>query len=82
NVPPMMMDAIKNAIKKAVKIVIVSRCYGGRVLDTYGYLGGGKDLLNSGCILGGNLSGPKARLLLMIGLSNNLDDDAIRDIFK
>ncbi len=82
NVPPMMMDAIKNAIKKAVIIVIVSRCYGGRVLDTYGYLGGGKDLLNSGCILGGNLSGPKARLLLMIGLSNNLDDDAIRDIFK
>lgn len=82
NVPPMMMDSIKNAIHKGVKIVIVSRCYGGRVLDTYGYIGGGKDLKRSGCILGGNLSGPKARLLLMIGLSNNLDDVALKALFN
>lgn len=82
NVPPMMVDSIKNAIRKGVKIVIVSRCYGGRVLDTYGYIGGGKDLKRAGCILGGNLSGPKARLLLMIGLSNNLDDVALNALFN
>jgi len=72
NVPTLMMDSIKNARNKGVEIIIVSRCYGGRVLDTYGYIGGGKDLVKNGCILGGNLSGPKARILLMIGLKNGM----------
>ncbi|MFU8786262.1 MAG: asparaginase, partial [Candidatus Izemoplasmataceae bacterium] len=53
----------------------------GRVLDTYGYIGGGKDLKNSGCILGGSLSGPKARILLMIALENNLSDKALKELF-
>lgn len=82
NVPTMMMDAIKNARRKGLEIVIVSRCYGGRVLDTYGYIGGGKDLVKNGCILGGNLSGPKARILLMIGLNNQLDHDQLIALFQ
>lgn len=81
NVPPMMMDSIKTAINQGVKVVIVSRCYGGRVLDTYGYIGGGKDLKKAGCILGGNLSGPKARILLMIALENKLSDEALKKLF-
>lgn len=82
NLPPTMMDAIRSAVRAGVIIVIVSRCYSGRVLDTYGYLGGGKDLIRSGCILGGHLSGPKARLLLMIALENGLDKQAITSLFK
>jgi len=82
NVPTMMMDAIKNARRKGLEIVIVSRCYGGRVLDTYGYIGGGKDLVKNGCILGGNLSGPKARILLMIGLNNQLSHDQLIMLFQ
>ncbi len=82
NLPPLMIESIKNAISNDVAIVIVSRCYGGRVLDTYGYLGGGKDLVNAGCILGGNLNGQKARILLMIGLENGLRHDSLIQLFS
>ncbi len=82
NLPPLMIESIKNAVRHNVAIVIVSRCYGGRVLDTYGYLGGGKDLVNSGCILGGNLNGQKARILLMIGLENGLSHDSLIQLFS
>ncbi len=81
NVPSVMMDAIRDARRKGVEIVIVSRCIGGRVLDSYGYIGGGKDLVNAGCILGGNLSGPKARLLLMTAMENGLKHEDLIDIF-
>lgn len=82
NLPPIMMPAIDKAIKNGVHIVIVSRCYSGRVLDTYAYEGGGRDLTNRGCILGGNFNGQKARILLMLAISNNLDHDAIAQLFK
>lgn len=36
NIPPTMIDGIKNAIEKNIPIVMVSRCPTGRVLDTYG----------------------------------------------
>ncbi len=81
NVPAPMMDAIKNARRKGVEIIIVSRCIGGRVLDTYGYLGGGKDLVRQGCMMGGNLSGPKARLLLMVALENGIQREEIERLF-
>lgn len=82
NIPAVMMDAIRNARRKGVEVVIVSRCYGGRVLDTYGYLGGGKDLVKSGCILGGNLNGLKARILLMSAISNGLSHEEIKVLFS
>ena len=82
NLPPIMMPAIDKAIANGVHIVIVSRCYSGRVLDTYAYEGGGRDLTNRGCILGGNFNGQKARILLMLAISNNLDHDAITKLFK
>lgn len=81
NVPPAMTNAISNAIKKGIIIVLVSRCYSGRVLDTYAYPGGGKDLTNRGCILGGSFNGQKARLLLMLALSNNYDYKKIKELF-
>jgi len=82
NLPPIMMPAIDKAIANGVHIVIVSRCYSGRVLDTYAYEGGGRDLTNRRCILGGNFNGQKARILLMLAISNNLDHDAITKLFK
>jgi L-asparaginase len=82
NVPPMMLDSIDNAISKGIHIVIVSRCYSGRVLDTYAYVGGGKDLTNKGCILGGNFNGQKARILLMLAISNDYSHKQIVDLYK
>jgi L-asparaginase len=81
NLPPQMMDAIDTALHVGIFIVIVSRCYGGRVLDTYGYLGGGLDLTRRGCILGGNFNGQKARILLMLAISNQYDYDDIKRLY-
>ncbi|KFZ26828.1 MAG: putative L-asparaginase [Candidatus Izimaplasma bacterium HR2] len=82
NVPPMMLDSINKAIEKGIHVVLVSRCYSGRVLDTYAYVGGGKDLTNRGCILGGNFNGQKARILLMLAISNNYSHKKIANLFK
>ncbi len=82
NVPPTMIEPIKKAISLGIEIVIVSRCYSGRVLDTYAYSGGGRDLTNSGCILGGNYNGQKARILLMLALCNNYSHEQIINLFK
>ncbi len=82
NLPPMMIPSIQNAIDKGIVIVISSRCYSGRVLDTYAYKGGGKDLTKRGCILGGSFNGQKARILLMLGLANNLSKPEIKKLYE
>jgi len=82
NVPSDMMDGIKKAREHGLEIVITSRALSGRVLDTYGYIGGGKDLVKAGCILGGTLSGPKARILLMLAVESKLDHQGIQALFQ
>ncbi|MEJ8555296.1 asparaginase [Tepidibacter sp. Z1-5] len=82
NIPPTMLDGIRYAKEKNIPIVIVSRCHSGRVLDTYGYEGSGRDLVELGCILGGNLPGQKARIKLMLALGKTNAINEIRDIFE
>ncbi len=82
NIPPNMINGVKNAIEKDIPIVIVSRCPMGRVLDSYGYEGGGKMLRNLGTILGGDLNGQKARIKLMLALSITNDINELRKIFE
>ena len=65
NLPPNLIPSIREAIKKNIVIVLVSRVYTGRVLPEYGYAGGSKDLITYGVLLGGDLRGPKARIKLM-----------------
>ncbi|MFW6016277.1 MAG: asparaginase [bacterium] len=82
NVPPFMVEGIKEAIEKGIPVVIVSRCPRGRVLDSYGYEGGGRQLREMGVILGENLSGQKARikLMLILGKTNNYKE--VRALFE
>lgn len=82
NVPPKMVAGIDRAIVKGIPVVVVSRCLRGRVLDSYGYLGGGSDLRKRGIILGDNLSGQKARIKLMLLLDVTRDMTAIRKRFE
>lgn len=82
NVPPMMLEGIETALKHDVPVIVCSRCPSGRVLDTYGYVGGGKHLTNLGCILAPTLNGQKARILLMIALSVSRDLGFLRAIFE
>ena len=69
NITPKMVPGVQRAVKENIPVVIVSRCYEGRVYGTYGYLGGGKNLRNIGVIFGDSLPGQKARIKLMVGLS-------------
>lgn len=82
NVPPLMMSGIRNAIENNITVAMVSRCFTGRVLDTYGYDGGGRTLRDAGVLFGGNLPGQKARikLMLILGLTQNLND--IKELFE
>ena len=82
NVPPSMIDGIEYAINHRVAVVMVSRCPTGRVLDTYGYTGGGRTLRNMGVILGGDLPGQKARIKLMLALSVTTDIEKLKEIIE
>ena len=64
NVPPAALPGIRRAVEKGIPVVITTRTIAGRVLDVYGYEGGAKTVLEAGGILGGETSGPKARLSL------------------
>lgn len=82
NVPPKMFEGIKRSIDRKIPVVIVSRCPTGRVLDSYGYPGGGKNLRIIGAIFGDNMPGQKARIKLMLILSITNDLKTIRELFE
>ncbi|WP_032121799.1 asparaginase [Clostridium amazonitimonense] len=82
NIPPLMVEGIRLAINKGVAVVVVSRCFEGRVFDSYGYHGGGKELRNLGVIFGDNLPGQKARIKLLVTLSHTNDINKVRATFE
>ena len=79
NVPPAVLPGIRRAVEKGIPVVITTRTIAGRVLDVYGYEGGAKTVLEAGGILGGETSGPKARLKLMLalGVASGRDELAV-----
>jgi L-asparaginase len=81
NVPPTMVPGIENAIKHNIPILITSRCPKGRVLDSYGYEGGGHHLKTLGAIFTQNLNSQKARIRLMLALGLTTNIDEIRKYF-
>ena len=82
NVPPLAVPGIREALKASIPVVITSRCGAGSVAPLYGYDGGGAQLLSIGCVLGGDLVGQKARILLMAALSAGVSDLALRALFE
>ncbi|PID29343.1 MAG: L-asparaginase [Candidatus Cloacimonadota bacterium] len=82
NVPPVIQDAIYDAIKEGIVVVITSRVPNGRVKGVYGYPGGGKSLEKIGAIMGGDLNSEKARLKLMVLMGMGMDRDSIRSCFE
>ena len=85
NLPPGMIEGIRRATEKGVAVVLTTRTPGGRVLDVYGYPGSVTDARRAGIAMGGEISAAKARLKLMIVLSEHpelaRDRDALERIF-
>ena len=83
NVNEATFKAIEYALSNKVQVVISSSVPNGSVEPVYGDEGGGKTLQKSGCILAGNLKGPKARLLLMLALAYyGNDKDKLAEMFS
>jgi L-asparaginase len=82
NVTVPALAAIERAIKQGIPVVIASRCPRGRVLDTYAYDGGGRQLTRLGVILGGLLPSHKARIKLMLALGAGWNYEQIRASFE
>lgn len=81
NVPPQMVPGITRAISLNIPVLITSRCPKGRVLDSYGYEGGGHHLKQLGVIFTENLSSQKARIRLMFALGITSSIDHIKTFF-
>lgn len=71
NVPPPMVPGIHDAVQKGVAVVLTTRTPGGRVLDVYAYPGSVTDTRKNGIAMGGEISAAKARLKLMVVLSEH-----------
>jgi L-asparaginase len=81
NVPPAVMPAIPRALAAGLPVVLVSRCLRGRVSDSYGYEGGGKQLRQLGVIFADFLNGQKARIKLSLALSLTGNPAEIQALF-
>jgi L-asparaginase len=81
NVPPGLVPALEKAVAGNMPVVLTTRCPEGGVWPMYAYPGGGADLEKKGIILGGRLSGPKARIKLMVALGATARMKEIRRYF-
>ncbi len=82
NIPPSALEGIQQLVSLTIPIVLVSRSFNGIVSPTYAYDGGGYQLAQQGFIFSNGLNGPKARLKLLVALSNNLDKAEIKSYFE
>ncbi|HDB1166622.1 asparaginase [Staphylococcus aureus] len=82
NIPPSALEGIQQLVSLNIPIVLVSRSFNGIVSSTYAYDGGGYQLAQQGFIFSNGLNGPKARLKLLVALSNNLDKAEIKSYFE
>lgn len=78
NLPPQTIPAVQHLLDQHIPIVLVSRCYNGVAQDIYDYEGGGIELTKMGLILCQGLNGQKARIKLLVGLSNGLTGADLR----
>lgn len=72
-VPPTYMEAVEEAIKNNIKIVLTTSSEEGFTHTTYEYEGSAYDLYRKGVVLGGDLHSKKARMKLIVLLSSGYD---------
>ncbi len=81
NVPPGVVNGISRAREMEIPVVITSRCLSGPVRPYYAYEGAGRELEKLGCIFAPYLTGPKARIKLMVALAAGMDKEQIRGLW-
>lgn len=81
NVPPAVMEGIRYVRSKGIPVVLASRVHAGRVVPIYSYLGSAGSMKNFGLLYAGELTGQKARLKLMLGLTQVQNNDELKRYF-
>lgn len=82
NLPPTCLEGLDKCLDKAIPVVLVSRSFNGIVGPIYAYEGGGATLAEKGVVFSNGLNGPKARLKLLVGLSNQLNAKQLKTYFE
>jgi L-asparaginase len=76
-------QAVSRASAAGVPVIVTSRCPVGRVEPIYGSGGGGgRDLQDAGAIFAGDLKGSKARILLIVALSDQSSKNRLPELFR
>ncbi len=76
NMNTAMFEAVKYALSKNVPVVVSTRVHNGRVLPSYGFVGGGKTTSDAGAVMADDLKPAKARILLMLMLQAGVSSQA------
>jgi L-asparaginase len=79
NVP--LYEAIGEATRKGIPVVITSSVGTGRVQPWYAWKGGGKSLQELGAVFADDLTPNKARILLMLALQTTSDPKELQRMF-
>jgi len=80
-VPGAMYDAIKEARAKGIPVAISTRVPTGRIFPLSATKGSALSLRQIGCVLTDNLSPQKARILLILALTQTHDPEALQKYF-
>ncbi len=73
------LNALHALLKQGIPVLVTSRCGSGRVLPLYGN-GGGWDLQQAGAMFAGDLTGIKARILLMAALGTGVQGEELAEL--
>ncbi|WP_077621709.1 asparaginase [Sediminibacillus massiliensis] len=82
NLPPNIVGSLEAMLADGIPIVLVSRCYQGVVQATYSYDGGGNKLKEAGIIFANGVTGPKARIKLMVALEHTDNPKELVPLFE
>ncbi|MCF3941662.1 asparaginase [Oceanobacillus alkalisoli] len=82
NLPGSIVDGLIKIINDNIPVILVSRCYQGTVQPTYAYQGGGRQLKELGVIFANGLTGPKARIKLLLALEKTKNIESLSKLFS
>lgn len=72
--PPAIMESVRYAISKGVKVVLTTSSEQGDVKIIYDFPGSAYDMENSGAVLGKDYSSKKARIKLAVLIASNIEN--------
>ena len=80
NTSALLLEAAERAIASGVAVALTTRAAAGAAGAGYAFAGGGATWVRAGAMPAGHLSGPKARIVLALGLGAGLEPAALSEL--